>query len=122
MREGFIHCTDGERNVIGEIGLRDWWRVISAGVHCGACPSVPILGTIGFLRIALWSLFGDVYGPHWLLVALTVAISLVGVVMWGSPEWFAVTVYFATVGFRPAGLVCSFCRDDCRCDGTGALF
>jgi hypothetical protein len=25
-----------------------------------------ILGAIGFLRIAVWSQFTDIYGPHWL--------------------------------------------------------
>jgi len=29
-------------------------------------------------------MFSHVYGPHWFLVALTVAFSLVGVVLWGT--------------------------------------
>ena len=52
-------------------------REILAGLALGA-----ILGSIGFLRITLWSAFSDIYGPHWLLVAITVAVSLVGVVFW----------------------------------------
>jgi len=68
---------------LGEVKLRDWWRVmrreLMAGFTLGA-----ILGTIGFIRIALWSQFSDVYGPHWFLVAITVGLSLVGVVLWGS--------------------------------------
>src|SRR5213075_922047 len=68
---------------LGEVTLRDWWRVMRrvflAGVTLGG-----ILGTVGFIRIALWAQFSNVYGPHWFLVALTVAISLVGVVLWGS--------------------------------------
>jgi magnesium transporter len=86
---------------IGEIGLRDWWRVIRrefiVGLSLGS-----ILGTIGFLRIALWSLFGDVYGPHWLLVALTVAISLVGVVMWGAMSGSLLPFILRRLGFDPA--------------------
>ena len=68
---------------LGEVTLRDWWRVMRrefmAGLTLGG-----ILGGIGFIRIALWAQFSNVYGPHWFLVALTVAISLVGVVLWGS--------------------------------------
>jgi magnesium transporter len=68
---------------LGEVHLRDWWRVmrkeILAGLTLGA-----ILGSIGFLRIGVWSLFTDVYGPYWKLVALTVAGALVGVVLWGT--------------------------------------
>jgi magnesium transporter len=86
---------------IGEIGLRDWWRVIRrefvVGLSLGS-----ILGTIGFLRIALWSLVGDVYGPHWLLVALTVAISLVGVVMWGALSGSLLPFILRRLGFDPA--------------------
>jgi magnesium transporter len=40
-----------------------------------------LLGAIGFLRIAVWSAFSNVYGPHWALVGLTVMLSLVGIVM-----------------------------------------
>ena len=68
---------------LGEVTLRDWWKVMrrefTAGLTLGG-----ILGAIGFIRIALWAQFSNVYGPHWFLVALTVGISLVGVVLWGS--------------------------------------
>ncbi|MDL1892256.1 magnesium transporter [Sphingobacteriales bacterium CHB3] len=68
---------------LGEVTLATWWRVmrreIIAGLSLGS-----ILGTIGFLRIALWTIFTDIYGEHWFLVALTVGMSLVGVVLWGS--------------------------------------
>lgn len=61
-----------------------------------------ILGTIGFLRIGLWSLFGDLYGPHWLLVALTVAVSLVGVVVWGALAGSLLPLVLRRLGFDPA--------------------
>ena len=68
---------------IGEVTLRDWWHVmrreIVAGLILGS-----VLGVIGFGRIAVWSMFSHVYGPHWALIALTVGLSLVGVVLWGS--------------------------------------
>ena len=106
---------------IGEIGLRDWWRVIRREFITGLALG-SILGTIGFLRIALWSFFGDLYGPHWLLVALTVAISLSGRGDVGGTERLTVAVYLAAAGFRPSGFVRSICRDDRRCDGVGDLF
>ncbi len=86
---------------IGEIGLRDWWRVIRREFITGLALG-SILGTIGFLRIALWSFFGDLYGPHWLLVALTVAISLVGVVMWGALSGSLLPFILRRLGFDPA--------------------
>ena len=43
-----------------------------------------ILGAIGFVRIAPWPAVSHIYGPHWNLVGLTVSLSLIGVVLWGS--------------------------------------
>ena len=68
---------------LGEVTLSDWWRVMRKEVFAGLTLGA-ILGTIGFLRIAIWSLFSTVYGPYWLLVAITVGASLVGVVLWGT--------------------------------------
>lgn len=68
---------------LGEVTLRDWWKVmrreILAGLTLGG-----ILGGIGFLRIAIWSIFSNVYGPYWFMVAVTVGFALVGVVLWGT--------------------------------------
>jgi len=86
---------------IGEIGLRDWWRVMRREFITGLALGL-ILGTIGFLRIALCSFFGDLNGPHWLLVALTVAISLVGVVMWGALSGSLLPFILRRLGFDPA--------------------
>jgi magnesium transporter len=86
---------------LGEVGVRDWWRVMRrellAGLALGA-----ILGSIGFLRISLWSAFSDVYGPHWLLVATTVSIALVGVVLWGSLSGSLLPFVLKRLGFDPA--------------------
>jgi magnesium transporter len=86
---------------LGEVGVRDWWRVmrreILSGLSLGA-----ILGGIGFLRIALWSAFSDIYGPHWLLVAITVAFSLVGVVLWGTLNGSLLPFLLKRLGFDPA--------------------
>src|SRR5205814_3313826 len=53
---------------IGEVALRDWWRVMRREIFSGLLLGA-ILGTIGFLRIAVWSLFSHGYGAHWLLIA-----------------------------------------------------
>jgi magnesium transporter len=86
---------------LNEVGLRDWWRVMRREVLAGLSLGL-ILGTIGFLRISLWSTFSDVYGPHWLLVALTVALALVGVVLWGSLTGSLMPLLLRRIGFDPA--------------------
>jgi magnesium transporter len=86
---------------LGEVGLRDWWKVarreIGAGLALGG-----ILGSIGFLRISIWSLFSTLYGEHWLLVALTVGIALVGVVLWGTLMGSLLPFVLRRLGFDPA--------------------
>jgi magnesium transporter len=66
-----------------EVRLRDWWRVFSRELVVGVSLGV-MLGSIGLLRILVWPSRNSLYGEHFFLIGLTVAISLVGVVLWGS--------------------------------------
>ena len=68
---------------VGDVYLSDWWRVMRRELISGTLLGI-ILGTIGFLRIMLWTTFSDMYGPHWFLIGLTVGFSLIGIVLWGS--------------------------------------
>jgi magnesium transporter len=68
---------------LGEVRLRDWWRVIRREIASGVALG-SILGAIGFTRIAVWQAAAAPYGPHWVLVGLTVALSIIGVVTWGT--------------------------------------
>jgi magnesium transporter len=68
---------------LGEIRLKDWWRVawreIAAGLSLGV-----FLGLIGFARIVIWQSVSPIYGEYYILVASTIFASLVGVVLFGS--------------------------------------
>lgn len=69
---------------LGELTLKDWWRValreLPTGLVLGA-----ILGVLGFVRIMMWQRLGFYdYGSHAPLLGLTVGISVVGVVAFGS--------------------------------------
>jgi magnesium transporter len=86
---------------LGEVGVRDWWRVMRREIRAGVMLGV-ILGSIGFVRISLWSAFSDIYGPHWLLVAITVAVALVGVVLWGTLSGSLLPFALKRLGFDPA--------------------
>src|SRR3989338_3299157 len=66
---------------LGEVKLKDWWRVLGRELQCGFMLGL-ILGCIGLMRILIWSIKGDLYGAHYFLLSLTVAFSLLGVVMW----------------------------------------
>jgi magnesium transporter len=86
---------------LSEVTLRDWWRVMRREVFSGLGLGA-ILGTIGFLRITVWSAFTNLYGPHWPLVALTVGVALIGIVLWGTIAGSMLPFILRRLGFDPA--------------------
>ncbi len=68
---------------LGEVRLRDWWKILvresSAGVALGS-----ILALVGISRILIWQGIWRTYGPHYFDIGLTVACSLIGVVLFGT--------------------------------------
>jgi magnesium transporter len=86
---------------VGELRLGDWWRVMRreflAGLVLGGT-----LGFVGFLRISLWSLVSPIYGPHWFLVAVTIWLSLIGVVLWGTLSGSLLPMLLKRAGLDPA--------------------
>jgi magnesium transporter len=86
---------------VGEITLIDWWRVMRREILSGLALGT-VLGSIGFLRIFLWSRFSPIYDPHPVLVALTVALSLVGIVLWGTLSGSMLPFALKRLGLDPA--------------------
>ncbi len=86
---------------LGEVRLRDWWRVLGreivTGLALGCC-----LGIVALTRILLWPSKEQLYGPHYILVALTVAGSIVGVVLWGSLSGSMLPFLLKKMRFDPA--------------------
>ena len=86
---------------LGEITISDWWRVMRREIISGLMLGI-VLGSIGFLRIFVWTLFSDIYGPHWALIGLTVGVALVGVVLWGSLAGSMLPLLLKKLGADPA--------------------
>lgn len=92
---------------IGEVTLRDWWRVMRREIFSGLTLG-SILGIIGFFRIFAWhvlmhhGVIQDLYGPHWLLIAFTVGFSLIGVVLWGTLSGSMLPIALKRLGADPA--------------------
>ncbi len=86
---------------LGELTLRQWWKVMRREVLSGLMLG-GILGSIGFVRIAAWSAFSSIYGPHWALVGLTVALSLVLIVLWGTISGSMLPFLLKSLGLDPA--------------------
>jgi len=92
---------------VREISLGDWWRVLLREIRSGFFLGL-MLGSIGFGRIVLWEWLHHIgvmhtnYGEHYLLVGLTVACSLVGVVLFGSVIGSMLPFVLRRFGFDPA--------------------
>jgi magnesium transporter len=92
---------------LGEVRLRDWWRVIRREISAGLVLGT-ILGSIGLARILAWvGLFGS-YGEHYLLVGMTVAASLIGVVTFGTLAGSLLPFVLRRLGFDPASACAPF--------------
>lgn len=87
---------------LGEVRVRDWlrvlWREVRSGLTLGGW-----LGFLGFARVTAWQSLGlHDYGPHHLLIGLTVWASLVGVVLFGSVSGSMLPFLLRRLGFDPA--------------------
>ncbi len=92
---------------LGEVTLRDWWRVIRRELGTGLVLGM-VLGAIGFLRITLWHAITGIYGEHYLLVAMTVFASLIGVVTFGTITGSLLPFILRKLGFDPASASAPF--------------
>ena len=91
-----------------ELEIKDWWRValreIPNGLALGA-----MLGLVGIVRISVWQYLGFYdYGEHWMLIALTVGATLVGIVMFGSLTGSMLPFILQRTGFDPASASAPF--------------
>ncbi len=92
---------------LGEVRLRDWWRVAGREVGTGIALGV-ILAAVGFVRILVWQEIGHVYGEHYLRIALTVSLSLVGVVTFGTLAGSMLPFLLRRLGLDPASASAPF--------------
>ncbi|WP_437654106.1 magnesium transporter [Sorangium sp. So ce1182] len=92
---------------LGEIRLVDFWRVcrreLASGLALGG-----ILGALGFARVVVWEELFGTYGEHYRPIAMTVAISLVGVVTWGTLSGALLPFVLRALRFDPASASAPF--------------
>lgn len=86
---------------IGEVKLTDWLKVFKreliSGIALGAT-----LGIIGLLRVVVWSFFFNTYGEHSFLLGLTIGLTLLGIVLWGTITGSMLPIILKKLGFDPA--------------------
>ena len=92
---------------LGELRLRDWWRVIRRELMAGIALGC-LLGAIGFLRIVIWQAVAQTYGQYYLLVGVTIALSLLGVVTFGTIAGSMLPFILRRCGLDPASASAPF--------------
>jgi magnesium transporter len=92
---------------IGELRPRDWWQILYREAPTGLVLGC-ILALIGMTRVLLWQAAWSSYGEHYLLVALTVGASLIGVVLFGSLAGSMLPLVLRRLGLDPASASAPF--------------
>lgn len=92
---------------VGDITLKDWWRVMKREVISGLILGL-IIGLIGFGRVSIWEwlynmgLLNYSNGVEWLSISFTVGVSLIGIILWGSLTGSMLPIILKRLGADPA--------------------
>jgi len=92
---------------LGQLRLKDWWRVIGRELGAGIVLGC-LLGAIGFARILIWQAVAKTYGEHYMLVGLTISLSLLGIVTFGTVTGSMLPFILRRCGFDPASASAPF--------------
>ena len=92
---------------LGQVRLRDWVRVLRREAVTGMVLG-GVLAALALIRVLAWEGFhravyhAPLYGEHYMLIAIVVAGSLVGVVLWGSVIGCVLPLILSSLRFDPA--------------------
>jgi len=92
---------------LGEVRIGDWWKVMRREIITGLALGC-ILGALGLVRILAWQELFHTYGPHYMPIALTVGLSLIGIVLWGTVAGSLLPFALKRMGFDPASASAPF--------------
>ncbi|HUQ90778.1 MAG TPA: magnesium transporter [Bryobacteraceae bacterium] len=92
---------------VGEVQLKDWLRVLRREVFTGLVLG-SVLAAIGLARILLWQAIWKPYGEHFLVIGITVALSLIGVVLFGTIAGSTLPFILRRLGLDPASASAPF--------------
>jgi len=85
---------------LGEVRGRDWWLVMRREVLIGLALGA-LLGGFASVRVLIWGAAGT-YGAHWVLIGMTVALSVTGCVLWGTLAGSMLPFILRKLGADPA--------------------
>jgi magnesium transporter len=92
---------------LGQVKLRDWWRIVRREAASGVTLGL-ILASLGVARVLIGARLFEEYGGHHVPLSLTVGVSLIGVVLWGTMIGSMLPFIATRLGFDPASASAPF--------------
>lgn len=85
-----------------EITIADWFTILKREIKSGLVLG-GILGIVGFIRTFMWGYIEPhLYGTHTFLLAIVTAVSVLGVVLWGTLAGSMLPIFLKSMKFDPA--------------------
>ncbi|MDR2520774.1 MAG: magnesium transporter [Bacteroidales bacterium OttesenSCG-928-I14] len=85
-----------------ELNIKNWWYVMKKEILSGLLLGI-ILGLVGFTRVVIWQKIGFYnYGENWILLALSIGLSLTFIVLWGTLSGSMIPLVLKRCGLDPA--------------------
>jgi magnesium transporter len=84
-----------------EISIKDWWQIMRREIFSGLLLGLTLC-LLGISVISLWHVWSDTFGIHYLSIALTIGLSLIGVVLWGTLVGSMLPLILKRLGADPA--------------------
>jgi magnesium transporter len=86
---------------LGEITIKDWWRVMRREIISGLALGFT-LSLLSAVVLFIWQFFSPTFGQNFIPIAMVVATSLIGVVLWGTLMGSMLPLLLKKLGADPA--------------------
>lgn len=84
-----------------EISISDWWSIMRREILSGLLLGFTLC-ILGFSVISIWHILSNTFGEYYLSIAITIGISLTGVVLWGTLVGSMLPLILKKLGADPA--------------------
>jgi magnesium transporter len=84
-----------------EISIGDWWQIMKREIFSGLLLGMTLC-ILGISVVFIWHSFSDALGPYYISLAVTIGISLIGVVLWGTLMGSMLPLFLKRMGADPA--------------------